>query len=60
MTALDIVILVTAIWLVGKGIIMKTSNFTSSLVFKLIPIGLGAALAILWAHDRGYIINLGG
>lgn len=35
------VILITSCWLITNALIMKTKTISSSLVFKVIPFGLG-------------------
>jgi hypothetical protein len=58
--AFDIVVWATVIWMAVIAYIMETENFHSKLVFKIVPTFLSIALAVVWALERGFIINIGG
>ena len=56
-TSIDIAPTLAGLYLVLGGIVLKTDNFLSSLLFKVMPFVLGASCLITVAHNAGYIVN---
>lgn len=48
-------ILITALWLITTSLAMQTGNFKSSLLFKVIPFGLGMCCLYSAAKLFGWI-----
>jgi hypothetical protein len=51
----QIVILITACWLILWAFIIKTENIQSSLIFKAVPFGLGMCCLYVSAKMFGWI-----
>jgi len=49
----------TVIYLLFMGVTMNTKNFTSALIFKIIPMFLAAGMAVVVLKMFGFLIQIG-
>jgi hypothetical protein len=56
----DITVWSAVVWMMLMVFMMSTGNLRSMLIFKIAPLVISIALAVTWAVERGYIINMGG
>lgn len=56
----DIIVWSAVTWMMFLAFALTTKNFQSMFLFKVLPFIISVALAVAWASERGYIINMGG
>jgi len=54
----DIVVWLAVVWMMLMVFMMSTKNFQSMFIFKILPFVISIALAVGWAAERGFILNL--
>lgn len=55
----DIVVWAAVIWTMLMVFMLSTKNIPSLFFFKILPTIISIALAVGWAADRGFILNVG-
>ena len=56
----DIIVWSAVTWMMFLAFALATKNYQSMFLFKVLPFIISVALAVAWASERGYIINMGG
>lgn len=56
----DIVVWAAVAWMMFMSYLMNTNSVWSGIFFKVVPFAISIALAVVWALERGFIINTGG
>ena len=58
--AFDISVWLAVTWMMFMVFAIDTSRYRAMFIYKIVPFAISAALLVLWAMDRGFIINTGG
>ena len=58
--AFDISVWLAVAWMLFMMFMIDTHTYRTVFVYKIAPFVLSASLLVLWAMERGYLINTGG
>lgn len=55
---MNIVLTISAVWLIGTSLMLKTKNLASSIVFKIVPFFIGLSCLIALLNHLGVVVRL--
>ena len=58
--AFDISVWLAVAWMIFMVFALETGNYRAMFIYKIVPFAISASLLVLWAMERGYLINTGG